>query len=202
MKKINSAILFLTVLIIVSCSGKADSEYEKQIDETRKQKNEYMKNDPNSPFNSDTRAEYHPLKYFEPDTSFIFRSKLTELDKKDTIKIFGTKGEEREAIRYGYLLLETKDDVHRLNVYKNKSQNGTDYYSVWFTDETTNEETYGVGRYLDFEKSEDSNYVYTIDFNLAFNPYCAYSAMFSCAIPSKEDHLEFAVLAGEKKFHE
>ncbi len=182
--------------------GKPDSEYERKIVETRKEKNEYMKNDPNSPFNKDTRAEFHPLNYFDPDTAFVFKSKLTELEKKDTIKIFGTKGEEREAIHYGFLLLETEDNVHQLNVYKNKSQNGAEYYSIWFTDETTNEETYGVGRYLDFEKSEDTSHIYTIDFNLAFNPYCAYSAVFSCAIPSKEDHLDFAVMAGEKKFHE
>ncbi|MGE5401501.1 MAG: DUF1684 domain-containing protein, partial [Ignavibacteriales bacterium] len=66
---------------------------------------------------------------------------------------------------------------------------------------TTNDETYGVGRYLDFEKNENPDYVYTIDFNLAYNPYCAYSPNYSCAIPTKDDYVDLAIRAGEKKFH-
>lgn len=195
-------IILIAAAFLLSCTGKTESEYSRKIEAERKAKNEYMKNDPNSPFNRDTRAEFHPLNYFDPDSAFVFESKLIEYEHKDTIPIFGTKGEEREAVRYGYLLLKFDDKVHRLNVYQNKAQNGSEYYSVWFTDKTTNEETYGVGRYLDFEKSADTNHVYAIDFNLAFNPFCAYSSMFSCAIPSQEDNLDFAVLAGEKKFHE
>lgn len=51
-------------------------------------------------------------------------------------------------------------------------------------------------------KIEDPNHVYTIDFNLAYNPYCAYSPNFSCAIPTKEDFITIAINAGEKKFHD
>jgi len=47
----------------------------------------------------------------------------------------------------------------------------------------------------------DKNFVYTIDFNLAYNPYCAYSPDYSCAVPSKEDHISLAIEAGEKSFH-
>lgn len=194
---------FIIYTLILSCSTeKAGKEYTEEINKFRQEKNDYMKTDPNSPFNRDEKAEFHPLKYFAPDTSFVFESKLYKYDNNDTITIFGTKGEERKALKYGYLILEMEEKEHRLNVYKNETQDGTEYYSIWFTDKTTNDETYGVGRYLDFEKSEDSNYVYTIDFNLAFNPYCAYSSIFSCAIPSKEDYLDFAILAGEKKFHD
>ena len=79
---------------------------------------------------------------------------------------------------------------------------GSYHYSLWFTDLTTGKETYEVGRYLDFLKDEDPDYVYTLDFNLTYNPYCAYSPAYSCPIPRKEDHLDLAVTAGEKKWHE
>jgi uncharacterized protein (DUF1684 family) len=75
------------------------------------------------------------------------------------------------------------------------------YYSIWFTDKTTNEESYGVGRYVDFELNMNSDFIYTVDFNYAYNPYCAYSSEYSCAIPTKEDYLDIAIEAGEKKFH-
>ncbi len=58
-----------------------------------------------------------------------------------------------------------------------------------------------MGRYIDFDLDSDSGHIYTIDFNLAYNPYCAYSSRYSCAIPTKEDYLDIAVEAGEKSFH-
>ena len=75
------------------------------------------------------------------------------------------------------------------------------YYSIWFTDKTTGEVTYGVGRYIDFEIHPDKDFNYTVDFNLAYNPYCAYSPEYSCAIPTKEDYIDLAIEAGEKNFH-
>lgn len=88
-----------------------------------------------------------------------------------------------------------------MNVYKGNSRSGAEYYSLWFTDKTTGEETYGVGRYLDFELNPDKDFLYTIDFNLAYSPYCSYSPKYSCAVPTKDDYLDIAVKAGEKKFH-
>jgi uncharacterized protein (DUF1684 family) len=86
-------------------------------------------------------------------------------------------------------------------VYKSFSSKGETYYSIWFTDKTTNDETYGVGRYLDFELNDDENFIYTIDFNLAYNPYCAYNPDYTCAIPTKEDYVDLKIEAGEKKYH-
>jgi uncharacterized protein (DUF1684 family) len=59
-----------------------------------------------------------------------------------------------------------------------------------------------VGRYLEVgQEVADPDYLYTIDFNNAYNPYCAYSSQYSCAIPRKEDHLDFPIRAGEMKYH-
>ena len=49
---------------------------------------------------------------------------------------------------------------------------------------------------------DDPEHVYTLDFNLAYNPYCAYTPAYGCAVPRKEDHLDLAITAGEKKWHE
>ena len=130
-----------------------------------------------------------------------FKSKLNEYPQKDTITVYGTKGEARKAVKFGYVIFNFKNKQYRLNIYKGTSSDGEEYYSIWFTDKTTGGETYGVGRYIDFDINPDSNYVYTIDFNLAYNPYCAYSSKYSCAIPTKEDYIDLAVTAGEKKFH-
>jgi uncharacterized protein (DUF1684 family) len=179
----------------------AEREYINKIEKQRLEKDIEMKNDSDSPFNQDPKAHYAPLKYFDVNPDFVFKSKLFEYNPKDTIKIFGTKGEERKVVKYGYVIITYKGKKYNINVYKGKTKSGQEYYSIWFTDKTTNNESYGVGRYLDFEKMKDSNYVYTIDFNLAYNPYCSYSAKYSCAVPTKDDYLDIAVEAGEKKFH-
>lgn len=193
------------MLFLISC-GKSYSpgqkKYIAEIETFRKQKNLQFLKDPNSPFNQDPKAVFHPLNYYDVNPDFVFKSKLIEYSKKDTITIYGTQGEERKAVRFGYLTFTYNNKPYKLNVYENKTGNGQKYYSIWFTDKTTNKETYGVGRYLEFEKRDDPNFVYTIDFNLAFNPYCAYSSNFTCAIPTREDYIDLAIEAGEKKFHE
>ena len=202
---LNRALVLILTLFLISCGKNFSPEqkaYIEQIEKFRADKNDEMKNDSNSPFNRKGKIEFHDLKYFDVDPAFLFKSKLTEYNPKDTVTIYGTKGEPRKSVRYGYVEIKYENQPLKINVYQGSTVDGQIYYSIWFTDKTTNNETYGVGRYIDFEKVEDPNHVYTIDFNLAYNPYCAYSPNFSCAIPTKEDFIPIAIKAGEKKFHD
>jgi uncharacterized protein (DUF1684 family) len=143
------------------------------------------------------------LKYFPPDTGWIYRSKLQPDPNPRTVAIRDTQGEQREATIIGTVSFTREGRTHSLFVYRMAGPvPGSVHYSLWFTDRTTGKETYEVGRYLDFLKDEDPDFVYTLDFNRAYNPYCAYSSSYSCPIPRKEDHLDLAVTAGEKKWHE
>ncbi len=198
-------LLFVAVTIFIfGCNNYTPEEqaYITQVEKYREKKDSLMEHSPTSPFNYKGKVEFHPLNYYDVDPGFVFKSKLVEYDVKDTLTIFGTKGEERTAIRFGYLPF-TKDKInYKLNIYKNIDKTGDVYFSTWFTDKTTNEETYGVGRYLEFDLKDNPDFIYTIDFNLAFNPYCAYSSDYSCAIPSKKDFINLEITAGEKKYHD
>ncbi|MFA3781757.1 DUF1684 domain-containing protein [Melioribacteraceae bacterium 4301-Me] len=198
-------ILILTLLVLPSCGKNYSPEqkaYIEKIEKERRSKNEFMKNDPASPFNYKMKIKFHDLNYYDVNPDFVFKSKLYEYSHKDTIIIYGTKGEPRKMVKFGYVKINFKNKPINVNVYEGKTNSGLTYYSIWFTDLTTNKETYGVGRYLDFEKVDDPNYIYTIDFNLAYNPYCAYNPNYSCAIPTKDDFIPIEIKAGEKKFHE
>jgi uncharacterized protein len=203
----NSIIIILLLFIplfLISCGRNYTPEQKKyiaKIEKERAQKDSDMKNDPASPFNVDSNAHYQPLKYYPVNPDYVFHSRLYRFYNMDTIDIYGTKGEARKVVRFGYVKFNFKGKEYKVNVYEGWSKAGDKYYSIWFTDKTTGDETYGVGRYIDFDLNPDSDFVYTIDFNEAYNPYCSYSAKYSCAIPTKEDHLDFAVEAGEKKFH-
>lgn len=205
-----SRILYLiclfTLLTFSSCieNRLSDPEMKSYVDDLikeRKEKNYSLQFDGASPFNRDTLITFKPLKYFEPKPDFIFNSKLHVYDVQDTIIILGTKGESRPSILIGYLEFDFNGDTFKINIYKSFSRTGEEYYSIWFTDKTTGKTTYGVGRYLDFELNENPDFVYTIDFNKAYNPYCAYSPLFTCPIPRKEDYIDLKIEAGEKNFH-
>lgn len=197
-------IIILLFMVIVSCDNYTpeELEYIKSIQQSRIENDEWMKNNPNSPFNYKGKVDFHGLNYFDVDPNFVFKTKFVGYDDKKTVQIFGTKGEERSAVKFGYLPIKKDGKEYRLNLYANVGQDSTVYYSIWFTDKTTNKETYGVGRYLSFELIPNIEHVYTIDFNKAFNPYCAYTSSYSCAIPTKDDYLDLAITAGEKKYHD
>ncbi len=210
MKFINSILaIFFIVLIFISCKEEEkrvlteeEINYSKTIAHIRESHDFYMKTNPNSPFNAKGKVDFKPLKYFEPNMEYIFKSKLILYDSQDSVTILGTKGEERKFVSYGYFNIEYKNENYKLNVYQGYEPSIGSYYGIWFTDETTNKESYGVGRYLNMRIVDDPDHIYTIDFNAAYNPYCAYSKEFTCAIPRKEDHIGFAIKAGEKKFYD
>jgi uncharacterized protein len=175
---------------------------------------DFMKNSPDSPFGRDTTIEFHGIKWFPVNPLFRGRSVLHRYDNPETVSVFGTKGEERKNLRYGYFEFAVPDSLGapstiRINAYKFTPHDKKRYelyrnnLSLWFTDKTTGKETYNVGRYIELgDENPDPGFVYTIDLNKAFNPYCAYSNLFSCAIPRKEDRLAIALRVGEMKYHE
>ena len=168
---------------------------------SRADKDAYMRDSPQSPFMRPPAVAFSPLKYFPPDPAWVFQSKLKPYQSQEPVTILDTKGRQREGVIFGYLTLVKDGASHRLRVYRMKVAGSADYYAVWFTDRTTGDTTYDVGRYLDFERHEDPEHVYTLDFNLAYNPYCAYTSAYGCAIPRREDRLDLAITAGEKKWH-
>ena len=180
----------------------------------RAEADSFFRYDQDSPFKRDTTIEYHGLAWFPIDPHYRGVSELHRYANPETVIVLGTKGEERKQLRYGYFTITVPDDhgqpvVLKINVYKFTHYDTKRYalykdvLSVWFTDETTGKETYGVGRYVEVGNEDpDPDHLYSVDFNKAYNPYCAYSKIFSCAIPRKEDHLDIALRVGEMKYHE
>lgn len=202
----NFLLLTFIFLITFSCSNnesfvKLDEQFISKLEQERENKDWELQYDSYSPFRVDSTSKFEPLKYFEPTGEFVFKSRLFKNSTQDTIAIFGTRGEARKAIVEGYVLLNYKGTDHKLNIYKSFGPQGQSYYSIWFTDKTTGKDTYPVGRYLDVELNSDPEFIYEIDFNRAYNPYCAYSDLFTCPIPTKDDYIDFEIKAGEKNFH-
>ncbi len=174
----------------------------------------FFRSDADSPFLKDTTIRYQGIKWFPIDTRYRGVSQLHRYANQDTVIVLGTKGEERKQVKHGFFTITVPGDsgqpvVLKLNVYKFTPYDAKRYalyrnaLSVGFTDETTGKETYAVGRYVDVgDENPDPDHEYIIDLNKSYNPYCAYSHLFSCAIPRREDHIDISLRVGEMKYHE
>ncbi len=152
--------------------------------------------DPKSP----RYASYHGLAYFPIDLAYRFVAPLTANPAPDTVIIMSTRGNARRAVRVGWFNLIVGGrpvhlEAHRL-LEPGVDENSA---SVFFRDATTGHESYGVGRYVDPQMLADGHYI--VDFNLAYNPACAFSPHYNCPIPSKANTLGIAIRAGEKDAH-
>lgn len=111
---------------------------------------------------------------------------------------------EKHYFKYGRLDFIIDDTTYHLFVYQSKDLMQTEKYRnylfVPFTDSTTGDESYGSGRYLEYYIADIQNNQPQLDFNRAYNPYCAYSPNYKCPIPPRENFLPAAIKAGEMNF--
>jgi len=152
-----------------------------------------------------TGTDKELFRFFPVDEKY----KITAVfEKKNDSKWFSmeTSGTTRKIFRvYGVLRLVINDTAIKMNIYQSQNLFNSDEYKdqlfLPFTDLTSGEETYGAGRYIDLVIGDIVENKIVIDFNKAYNPYCAYvSGKYNCPIPPKENDLPVAILAGEKIF--
>ncbi len=159
----------------------------------RAEKDEFFEFDPQSPLTSDQQADFQGLNYFPVDESLRFELEIERFEHPEAIKMQTSTGDLRDFTRYGRLTFTMAGESVSLVVYAN------DYgYFIPFVDAQAGKETYGAGRYLDPRETGDDRLM--LDFNLAYNPYCAYNDRYSCPIPPAENRLLVAIRAGEKNF--
>lgn len=152
-----------------------------------------------SPLPDRLKKDFEGLSYFPIDSGYRFRLGLREHAEKDTFRIITSSGAERLAEKYGYFDFTMASRACTLHVYKllDIQDKFPNYLFVPFMDATTGKDSYGGGRYLDLEIADSG--IYDLDFNLAYNPSCAYGkAGYNCPIPPAENHLTVAIKAGEK----
>jgi uncharacterized protein (DUF1684 family) len=105
---------------------------------------------------------------------------------------------------YGKIHFTLNDTAVTLCVYQSqdlmKVNQLKDYLFIPFMDATTGEETFESGRYFDFSIKDIKGNTLVVDFNKAYNPYCAYSTGYNCPVPPSENRISVAILAGEKKY--
>ena len=170
----------------------------RQLEARRRQKDQWMLTSPESPLDEHQRQTVGGLDYFPIDFAYRVAARMEREEKPHTFRVQTTTGDWREYVHYGNLHFELNGQPLQLVVFQpigEKAGHGRKSLFIPFRDRTAPKETYGAGRYLDMAESKDDAYV--LDFNEAYNPYCAYSPNWSCTLPPRENHLPVEIRAGE-----
>ncbi len=172
-------------------------DYTFAIEQERKEKDHWLRASHDSPIPLESRHAFQGLSYYPVNPALRLRVQLVEYPNKEMLTLPTSKGTEQQYVRWGYFEVPVEGVPVRLNAYRPvHSHSAHDYLFVPFRDATSAKETYGAGRYLDLEWNPKG--AYDLDFNRAYNPYCAYSDDYVCPFPPPENWLPVPIRAGEK----
>lgn len=192
-------VIVVLIGIYYSFSGDQTSEaYIAKIEKLRKEKDYTIKSGDDAPFNDS--IPFTGLKYFPISEKYRINARLTPIAPKKAIALPTSDGKQKSYLEYAYAEFEmdgVKNKLLILEIMDMGPYRGTLFLA--FADETSANETYGAGRYLDVKKVPGATSI-TLDFNESYNPYCAYNDNFSCPFPPSENVLTVAIRAGEKTY--
>lgn len=163
------------------------------VREHRAAKDDHFARSYDSPLTPDQRAHFSGLTYYDPDPAYRFVVSLDTSGGGAVEKVEMSDGSTNELERAGTVRFSVDGAEASLLAYRQ----GHDLF-IPFRDATSTNETYGAGRYVEAEPTRDGHWA--LDFNFAYNPYCAYNENWRCPLPPRENWLSLPIRAGEKTF--
>lgn len=198
MKSILS-VLFVVICVLGCGEGKKPLKGETTF---QRELNAEFKDASKSPLKKKDLKTFEGLDFFKFDANYVVKARLERTPNSEWFNMRTTTSRVSKERIYGVLHFELKGDVYQLNVFQGaetmQEEGMEDYLFLPFLDETNGIETYGGGRYIDLRIPKGDTL--EIDFNTAYNPFCAYNEVYSCPIVPRENYLKTRVEAGVKAF--
>jgi len=164
------------------------------VADLRREKDDYFRRAHDSPLTREERTSFTGLRYFAEDASLRYRVTLDTTAAGDEEEIEMSNGSTTRMRRVGVVRFDVGGERGELAAF----EQGDELF-IPFRDGTSGAETYGAGRYVEAEPLGGNEY--ELDFNRAYNPYCAYNDSWRCPLPPRENWLSVPIRAGELAFH-
>ena len=164
-----------------------------ELTDFRREKDEFFGHHPQSPLTSEQKRGFIGLHYFPENDALRLEVQAEPLVDQQPMQMQTSTGDVQTYIRQARFKFRVEGQEAELTIYRN--ENG---YFLPFADSLAGKETYPAGRYLEPEALPGNRFL--VDFNLAYNPNCAYNEMWSCPITPAENRLKVPIRAGEKLF--
>jgi uncharacterized protein (DUF1684 family) len=147
-----------------------------------------------SPLDPEAISQFEGLRYYDANPALRFAVTISPYDQIHSVEMETSTGQPATYERYGQVAFSVDGHAVALTVFRDPQQAG---WFLPFRDATSGGETYGAGRYVELEE-EGGGFV--LDFNYAYNPFCAYSPHWVCPVPPAENRLAVTIAAGEKTY--
>jgi hypothetical protein len=164
-----------------------------QIEDFRRAKDDFFAHDPQSPLTARQRQEFAGLNYFPEDPELRLEVTATPVAEAQGVDMQTSTGDAQSYTRVGRFSFQVDGQEAELTIFE-----GPNGLFMPFVDALAGQDTYPAGRYLEPESLPGDRYL--VDFNLAYNPYCAYNEQWSCPLTPFENRLKVPIRAGEKDF--
>ncbi|HNP32463.1 MAG TPA: DUF1684 domain-containing protein [Flavobacterium sp.] len=197
MKKLFFLVLLLNISLLLAQETQTAKEFQDSLNKEYENKEE-------SPLTEEDFKLFKGLDFYPINDKFVVEAKFVRTPNEKIFKMKTTGTRLPEYVKYGELSFSIDGKTFKLNLYQNikliEKSGFEDYLFLPFSDLSCGKETYIGGRYIDMKIPKEDTV--TIDFNKAYNPYCAYNHKYSCPIVPLENDLQIEILAGVKKFHD
>ncbi|WP_299114977.1 DUF1684 domain-containing protein [uncultured Winogradskyella sp.] len=194
--------LFLLFLICTTLSCAQEKQLLKSETEWQKKMNADFKDASKSPLKAKDLKTFEGLDFFKFDSAYVVKAKLKRTPEAKPFKMKTTTARLADYRQYAVITFELKGEIHELNIYQNmgllNKEGYEDYLFLPFLDDTNGNQSYSGGRYTEARIPEGDTLI--IDFNKAYNPYCAYSERYSCPIVPRTNYVSLKIEAGVKAF--
>lgn len=195
--------IYLFLFILVSTCIDSQVKKDSILAHIKKEQADLVKfylDSTTTPLSKAERVDFKGIQHFPINLKYRVTATLQKFDQKDTVVFATSSSRLKRYIKYATAKFKLDGKTHSLILYRmadNKNKEYANLVFLPFTDLTSNNETYGGGRYLDLEVTDANTMI--IDFNLCYHPYCAYSHNgWSCPIPPKENFVNAKINAGVK----
>lgn len=166
-----------------------------ELERFRKEKDDFFAHHRQSPLTLEQRRNFRGLAYFPENPALRLEVTVEEFVPKEQVEMQTSTGDVQVYERFGRFRFEVEGQLAELTIYRNEFG-----FFLPFVDSLAGVETYPAGRYLEPEPLPDGRFL--VDFNYAYNPYCAYNDMWSCPITPPENRLRVPIQAGERLFRD
>ena len=174
-------------------------DWADRLEANRAEKDRFLAEHRQSPLPPEEREEFDGLDYFPPDPDYRVQATVTVHEDPEAVELDTTDDRTVRYLRVVTFTVDVDGETYDLHGYRQEADESAALF-VPFRDKTTGQQTYHAGRYMELETDrdlEDGDEV-TLDFNLAYTPFCAFSESFSCPLPPEENWLEVTIPAGER----
>lgn len=201
----NNTIILLIISVVVFAavvytltSAESPEDYIEKIEAERERQFKFIRFNFESPLTDEQKASFKKLNFYPVDPTYKVKARMVPIDARKVREVPLTDGTKEKYIEHSWAEFELNGKQEKLLLLQAINEPDKRNFFLAFADKTSAADTYGGGRYINAR--QDGKNSITIDFNLAYNPYCAYNPDYGCPLPPKENLLDIPIPVGEKNY--